>query len=42
VIEPRKRLYYRFRDGQLAPATIFELPGSAFNVALAEIAALID
>ena len=42
VIEPKKRLYYRFRDGQLAPATVFELPGSSFKVPLAEIAALVD
>jgi Uma2 family endonuclease len=28
VIEPKKRLYYRFRDGQLAPATVFELPAA--------------
>jgi Uma2 family endonuclease len=42
VIEPKKQLYYRYREGQLAPGTIFELPGSAFSVALAEIAALAD
>ncbi len=42
VIEPKQRLYYRFRDGQLAPGTVFELPGSAFSVPLAEIAALVD
>ena len=42
VIEPKKRAYYHYRDGQLAPGTVFELPGSAFSVALAEIAALVD
>lgn len=42
VIEPKRRFYYRYRDGQLTPATVFELPGSAFSVPLAEIAALVD
>ena len=42
VIEPRKQLYYRYRNGQLAPGTIFELPGSDFTVPFAEIAALAD
>lgn len=42
VIEPKKRLYFRYRDGQLTPGTLFELPGSAFSVPLAEIAALAD
>lgn len=42
VIEPKKRLYFRYRDGQLAPGAVFELPGSSFSVALAEIAALAD
>jgi Uma2 family endonuclease len=42
VIEPKKRLYFRYRDGQLTPGTLFELPGSAFSVPLAEIAALVD
>jgi len=42
VIEPKKRLYFRYRDGQLAPGAVFELPGSTFSVALAEIAALAD
>ncbi|MGD0521928.1 MAG: Uma2 family endonuclease [Terracidiphilus sp.] len=40
VIEPKKQLYYRYRDGQLTPGTVFELPGSAFSVSLDEIAAL--
>jgi Uma2 family endonuclease len=42
VIEPKKRLYLRYRDGQLTPCSVFELPGSAFSVPLAEIAALAD
>jgi len=42
VIEPKKQLYYRYRDGQLVPGAVFELPGSAFSVPLAEIAALTD
>jgi len=42
VIEPKKQLYYRYRDGQLTPGAVFELPGSSFSVALAEIAALAD
>ena len=42
VIEPKKQLYYRYRDGQLAPGTVFELPGSRFSVPFAEIAALVD
>lgn len=42
VIEPKKQQYYRYRDGQLTPATLFELPGTAFSVSLAEIAALAD
>jgi hypothetical protein len=42
VIELRKQAYYRYREGQLAPGTVFELPGSAFSVPLAEIAALLD
>jgi len=42
VIEPKKHLYLRYRDGQLAPATVFELPGSAFSVPMAEIAALVE
>jgi Uma2 family endonuclease len=42
VIEPKKRLYFRYSSGQLAPGSVFELPGSAFNVPFAEIAALVD
>jgi Uma2 family endonuclease len=42
VIEPKRQLFYRFRDGQLTPGTAFELPGGEFSVALTEIAALVD
>jgi len=42
VIEPKKQLYFLYRDGQLTPGTVFELPGSQFSVPLAEIAALVD
>jgi Uma2 family endonuclease len=42
VIEPKEPLYFRYSEGKLAPETIFELPGSTFKVAFAEIAALID
>jgi len=42
VIEPKKKSYYQFCNGQLSPAAVFELPGSAFSVTLAEIAALVD
>jgi Uma2 family endonuclease len=42
VIEPKKRLYFRYRDGQLAPGSVFELPGSTFSVPFAEIAVLAD
>jgi Uma2 family endonuclease len=42
VIEPKKRLYYRYRDGKLVPGTVFELPGSRFSLPFAEIAALVD
>lgn len=42
VIEPKKPLYYRFLNGQLAPGNVFELPGSAVQIPFAEIAALAD
>jgi Uma2 family endonuclease len=42
VIEPKKQLYFHYRDGQLAPGSVFELPGSTFSVPFAEIAALAD
>jgi Uma2 family endonuclease len=42
VIEPKKPFYYLYSSGQLTPATIFELPGTSFNVAMSEIAAVID
>jgi Uma2 family endonuclease len=42
VIEPKKQRYLRYQDGKLEPAAVFELPGSAFSVPLADIAALAD
>jgi len=42
VIEPKKRHYFRYRDGQLARVTTLEMPGSTFTVAIDEIAALVD
>jgi Uma2 family endonuclease len=42
VIEPKRRLYFRYREGQLAPGSVFELPGTQFSVPFAEIAALVD
>ena len=42
VIDPATRDYYRYASGQLAPASLFVLPGTNFEVAMAEIAALID
>ncbi|HWG20485.1 MAG TPA: Uma2 family endonuclease [Terracidiphilus sp.] len=42
VIEPKKPSYFRFADGKLMPASIFELPGSALSVPMPEIEKLID
>jgi len=42
VIEPKRQLYFLYRDGKLSPGAIFELPGSEFKVPFAEIAALVD
>jgi Uma2 family endonuclease len=42
VIEPKRLLYYRYREGQLSPGTIFDLPGTGFSVPFSEIAALAD
>ena len=42
LIEPTKQLFYRYSQGQLALATMFELPGTSFTVAFSEIAALAD
>ena len=42
VIEPKKLLYFRYRDGQLTPGSIFELPGTEFSVPFAEIAAMVE
>ena len=42
LIEPKKPTCYLYSSGQLTPATIFELPGSSHQVAMTEIAALVD
>jgi Uma2 family endonuclease len=42
VIEPKKPSYYLYSSGQLTPTAIFELPGTTFNVAMSEIAAVVD
>jgi Uma2 family endonuclease len=42
VIEPKKSSYYLYSSGQLTPASTFDLPGTAFHVAMSEIAALAD
>jgi Uma2 family endonuclease len=42
VIEPKKLQYFLYRDGQLSPGSIFQLPGTGFSVAFADIAALAD
>ena len=40
--EPKKPSCYVYSSGHLTPAAIFELPGTAFQVAINDIAALID
>jgi Uma2 family endonuclease len=42
VIEPKRQLYYRYREGQLTPGAVFELPNSSLSAPFAEIAALAD
>ena len=42
LIEPKKPSFFRYHHGQLTPGTVFELPGSDFSVAFAEIAALAE
>jgi Uma2 family endonuclease len=42
VIEPKKPSYYLYSSGQLTPATTFELPGTAFQVVMSEIASFVD
>lgn len=42
LIEPKKPTCYQYSSGQLAPTEIFELPGTSFQVAMSEIAALLD
>lgn len=40
LIDPKRQLYYRYRNGQLTPGEIFESPGSALSVPFANIAEL--
>jgi Uma2 family endonuclease len=42
LIEPTKQLFYRYGQGQLILASMFELPGTSFTVPFSEIAALAD
>lgn len=42
LIEPKKPTCFRYSSGQLTPTAVFELPGSGFQVAMTEIAALLD
>lgn len=42
LIEPKRQLCLRYRDGQLTPETVLELPGGSFTAQFAEIAALAD
>jgi len=42
LIEPKRPTCYLYSSGQLTPAEVFELPGTNFQVAMNEIAALLD
>ena len=42
VIEPKNQRYFNYRDGQLTPGSVFELPGSRFSVPFSELAALVE
>src|SRR5580658_3064084 len=42
LIEPKRQLYYQYRNGQLTQGAIFELPGSALSFPFAKIAELAD
>jgi Uma2 family endonuclease len=42
LIEPTKQQYFRYREGQLTPGSVFELPGTPFTVPFVEIAALAE
>lgn len=42
LIEPKKQLFFYYRNGQLIPGSVFELPGSSFSVAFTQIATLAD
>jgi Uma2 family endonuclease len=42
VVEPKKPSYFRFVEGKLIPATVFDLPDRSFSVPMVEIQKLID
>jgi len=42
VIDPADQIYYRYASGQLTPSSVFVLPGTRHEVAISEIAGLID
>jgi Uma2 family endonuclease len=42
LIDPARPAYWLYSSGHLTPATVFELPGASFRVAIGEIAALLD
>lgn len=42
IIEPKKPSYFQFSQDQLAPASTFQLPGTAFTVPMTQIESLID
>ena len=42
LIDPARPAFWLYSSGHLTPATVFELPGTSFRVAISEIAALLD
>ena len=42
LIDPKTQVCYHYHAGQLTPGTVFELPGSGFQVAFTQIAELIQ
>ena len=42
LIDPAKPTSWLYSSGHLTPATVFELPGTSFRVAISEIASLLD
>ena len=42
LIDPAKPTSWQYSSGHLTPSSVFELPGTAFRVAISEIAALLD